>query len=215
MVGDSMEINNKLRKYIEENILPVYEKNDKAHRIDHIEYVTSRSLRFAQSVDGINIDMVYVIASYHDIAHHIDSSRHEELSAEYMMKDEELKKYFTSEELKTMYEAIVDHRASIEYTPRSVYGKIVSSADRNTDLLSPLKRTYEYRKSHSPHMTDMEIAEESRLHLIDKFGAKGYAKDKMYFPDPEYDKFLEELDSITQDKDRFYTAFCKANNIKR
>lgn len=44
-----------------------------------------------------------------------------------------------------MSEAIEDHRASLEYIPRSIYGKIISSADRNTSIEDILKRTYEYR----------------------------------------------------------------------
>ena len=70
-------INQELKKYIEENILPTYEKNDKGHNLEHINYVTNRSLKFANNIKDINYDMVYTIASYHDIAHHIDAKNHE------------------------------------------------------------------------------------------------------------------------------------------
>ena len=41
------EVNKELRDYIEQKILPIYEKNDSGHGIDHIKYVTKRSLSFA------------------------------------------------------------------------------------------------------------------------------------------------------------------------
>ena len=67
-------VNESLKKYIEEVIFPQYELNDMGHNIDHIRYVIERSLKFAKQVVSINYDMVYVIASYHDIAHHIDKN---------------------------------------------------------------------------------------------------------------------------------------------
>ena len=48
-----MEVNNDLKKYIEENIFPIYEKNEKAHGIEHINNVISRSFKFAKQVPEI------------------------------------------------------------------------------------------------------------------------------------------------------------------
>ena len=45
-----------------------------------------------------------------------------------------------------MSEAVEDHRSSLENDPRSIYGKIVSSADRNTSVEVTLKRCYSYNK---------------------------------------------------------------------
>lgn len=207
-------INQELKKYIEENIFPEYQKNDSGHNLDHIKYVLERSLKFAKTIPNINFDMVYVIASFHDIGHHIDAKNHELISSEILEQDEYIKKYFTAEELKTMVEAVFDHRASLEYEPRSIYGKIVSSADRNTDIDIPLKRTYSYRLEHFPNATLDEIIEESRQHIIDKFGSNGYAKDKIYFEDEDYNKFLKEVESFTEDKELFRKRFIEVNDIK-
>ena len=65
-------INRELKDYIEQQILPIYENNDSGHATEHIQYVVKRSLRFASQFPNINLEMVYVIASFHDIAHHID-----------------------------------------------------------------------------------------------------------------------------------------------
>ena len=143
-------INQELKKYIEENIIPTYEKNDKGHNLEHINYVTNRSLKFADNIKDINYDMVYTIASYHDIAHHIDAKNHEKLSSEILINDKNLKKFFDEEQIKIMAEAVYDHRASLETEPRSIYGKIISSADRNTNIDNILRRTYQYRIKHNP-----------------------------------------------------------------
>ncbi len=208
-----MTINKELKKYIEENIFPNYSKNDPGHRIDHIEYVINRSLKFAKTVKDINFNMVYVVAAYHDIGHHIDAKNHEKVSAKILQEDENLKKFFTSEQIIIMKEAIEDHRASKENEPRNIYGKIVSSADRNTSIEEPLKRTYFFRIEHHHNNTIEEIIEESRQHILEKFGKKGYASEKMYFEDLEYKKFLKDITKLAEDKNKFKELYIKINNL--
>lgn len=207
-------IKKEIKEYIEKEIFPEYKKNDSGHNLDHIKYVLERSLKFAENIPNINMHMVYVIAAFHDIGHHIDAKNHGQISSEILAKDEFIKKHFTEEELNIMVEAVADHRASLEYEPRSIYGKIVSSADRNTDINVPLKRTYSYRKEHFPESTLEEIIEDSRNHIIDKFGRNGYAKDKIYFEDEDYNKFLKEVETFAEDKEEFRRRFLEVNNIK-
>ena len=207
-------INESLKKYIEEVIFPQYELNDMGHNIDHIMYVIDRSLKFASEVEDINLDMVYTIAAYHDIGHHIDAKNHEVVSAKILGEDEKLKDYFTKEEIEEMVFAVEDHRASLEYEPRSIYGKIVSSADRNTLIEVPLKRTYAYRIEHNPEASLAQIIEESRLHLKNKFGKEGYATEKMYFEDNDYKLFLEEIAELVDNEEEFINRYKEVNNIK-
>lgn len=199
--------------YIEKNIFPSYEKNDKGHDINHIKYVIDRSFKFADTVKGIDYEMVYVIAAYHDIAHYIDAKRHEELGAKMLLEDDNLKQFFTDEQIKTMSEAVYDHRSSLEGEPRTIYGKIVSSADRNTILEVPLRRTYEYLLVHNPESTLEEILEDSRQHIINKFGKDGYAIEKMYFEDEDYKKFLEEISELANNKEKFRKLYFEINKI--
>ena len=164
-------------------------------------------------IEDINYDMVYVIAAYHDLGHHIDADNHEKVSAELLLEDNQLKEFFTIEQTQTMADAVYDHRASLEGEPRSIYGKIVSSADRNTLVDVPLKRTYAYRVKHNPTATLEEIIEESRQHLIKKFGKKGYASEKMYFEDKEYKKFLEDVQTLVMNKEQFTIRYMEANDL--
>lgn len=206
-------INKKLKKYIEDNIFFHYKNDGSGHGLDHIKYVIDRSMRFAKDLENINFDMVYVIAAYHDIAHSIDAKNHEKLSATMLLNDTNLLEFFSKDEICVMSEAVYDHRASIKGEPRSIYGKIVSSADRNTNIEDILRRTYLYRISHFPDSSLDEIINESFNHIREKFGKSGYASKKMYFNDIEYDKFLDEVELLVFDKDLFEEKYCKVNNL--
>jgi len=196
-----MKINNKLKEYIEDNIFPEYSKNDQGHDLEHIKYVINRSIKFADTIPDINYDIVYTVASYHDIGHHINPKLHEIISAEIMYKDDNLKEYFSDEERLIIKEAIEDHRASSDHEPRSVYGKIVSTADRNNTVEACLRRSYTYGKRLEPTATDEELFERAYKHLNLKFGEGGYAK--FFFKDEEYEKFLHDIRELLADKSNF------------
>lgn len=209
-----MRVTEELRKHIEEDVFPVYSKNEPAHNLNHIQYVIDRSFRFAQTVPGLKDDIVYVVAAYHDIGHHIDPKNHEKVSAEMMQKDEKLKQFFTKAELKIIKEAIEDHRSSSDHDPRSIYGKIVSTADRNDKVEACLFRSYSYGRNLHPDYTDEQLFERAHHHLMTKFGEGGYAK--FYFQDDEYDSFLKEIRELMADKETFiatqraYIEKCKS-----
>lgn len=196
-----MEVNNELKSYIESTIFPSYAKNDLGHNLDHIHYVINRSMKFAQDVPNVNYDMVYTIASYHDIGHYIDDKNHEKISAEMLKNDKNLQQFFTTEQIKIMAEAVYDHRASLSYEPRSIYGKIVSTADRNNSVEKCLRRSYTYGKKLEPEATDEELYESAYKHLKMKFGEDGYAK--FFFKDEEYEQFLKEIRELLADKEKF------------
>lgn len=208
-----MKINENLREYIENNIFPSYEKNDCGHNLEHIKYVIERSLKFASTIYDINYDMVYTIASYHDIGHYIDAKNHEKVSGDILFNDINLEKYFNYEQLLLMKDAIYDHRASLKCEPRSIYGKIVSSADRNVDVDILLKRTYAFCVLHNDNYCLDDIIIESRKHILEKFGKNGYARDKMYFEDIEYEIFLDKVLRLVLDDDAFIRRYILVNNV--
>ena len=195
----------KLKKYIEETIFPEYQKNEKAHGIEHIQYVIARSFEIVEeNALDVNSNMVYTIAAYHDIGHHINDEKHEEISAKMMYKDKKLSSFFSEEERKIMKEAIEDHRASAKKEPRNIYGKIVSSADRNTTVEQCLERSYVYGKKQNPAASNEELYESAFQVLTKKFGENGYAK--FYFKDKKYENFLKEIQNLLQDKEKFITT---------
>ena len=202
-----------LRDYIEKNIFPIYQKNDKAHDINHISYVIRRSFIFAHQLDDIDDDMVYTIAAFHDIGHHINKKDHELLSAHIFYENEEMKKFFTEEQRIIMKEAIEDHRASLEHEPRSIYGKIVSSADRTVDLNMILQRTHAFSLKHESNLSDEEMAKRAYFYIQKKYGVGGYAK--IYFYDEEYIQFQNDLHESLNDMEQFIKRYSEVNHIMK
>jgi len=204
-------MNNELIKYIENNVFPIYDKNDKAHDISHINYVIKRSFELSKDL-GLNPNIIYTSAAFHDIGHHIDTENHEMVSAQIFLEDKEMRNFFTAEELVVIKEAIEDHRASLEHEPRSIYGKLLSSADRNIDVDMPLRRTYLYGLKHYPDLTLEQHIERSYKHIKEKFGVDGYAK--MYIQDEIYIQYLKDVAKLLENKENFTKRFKKINSIR-
>ena len=207
------QIRQEIINYIEGVILPQY-KDLPGHTNAHIDKVISRSLAIADEHPELNREMVYVIAAYHDLGRLVDDETHNIESGKMMRKDENLRKFFTDEEIETMAEAVEDHRASLKGDPRSIYGKVVSSADRNMDIEDMMARSYDYRKHLSPDMPEDEIIEEARIHIRKKFGPDGYGAKKVYFPTEEHLKCFKQVDELTRDPLTWRKAV-KENNKKR
>lgn len=206
-----MRVTKKLKDYIEQQILPIYEKNDTGHDIEHIKYVVKRSLEFANQFPHINLDMVYAIASFHDVAHHIDKDKHEILSAKLFYENEKMKDFFDDKQRIIIKEAIEDHRASLEYEPRSDYGKIISSADRTTNIESVLKRTHSYTTKHYQDLDLCQMVERSYNHMLKKYGGNGYAKNYCY--DKDYEQFKQDVEKILKNKWEFTRKYLEVNEI--
>ena len=195
----------KLKEYIEKNILPLYEHNFIGDGRDRIEYVINRSNQIIEE-NNLNIDqnILYTAISYHDIRKNNDESGHELISAEIMYNDEFLKSFFTEEERVIIKEAIEDQRANMINEPRNIYGKILSSASRNSSVEQCLERSYKYGKKINPNASDEEIFESAYNALLNKFGENGYAK--FYFKDELYESFLREIRDLLSNKDKFMYA---------
>ncbi len=194
-------INPKLKEYVEREIFPEYEKNDKGHDINHIVQVLKRSFALSKQLEDINLNMVYVIAAFHDIGHHINKEEHEIVSANMFYENEKMKEFFTEEERTIIKEAIEDHRSSLEGEPRTIYGKLIASADKTPDLKTMVTRTRAYSMKHFKEMTEDEMFEREFNHLNEKFGSEGYAK--CYIKDEEYEAFLNDMKEILSDIEKY------------
>lgn len=208
------QVSPKIESHIKAEILPKYSGLG-GHTDDHIQQVIKRSLQFAEQIPDINIDMVYIIASYHDLGRIIDNETHNIESAKMMRNDAFLKANFTTEEIRIMAEAVEDHRASLGHEPRSIYGKIVSSADRNTDINTMLSRVFDYTKHIHPEMTEDEIIEEARIHLREKYSPNGYASKTMYFDDQDFENVLIRVEEITRAPKTFAKVMRKHNEKRK
>lgn len=162
-----------IQKYVESHIIPLYDRFDKAHQRDHVRMVISQSKALAAQMD-VDADMVYVIAAYHDIGLCEGRERHHTVSAQMLLADMTLRKWFTDSQLQTMAEAVEDHRASSDHTPRSLYGRIVAEADRFIDPDTIVRRTVQYGMEHYPELDKEGHYERMVQHLREKYGRGGY-----------------------------------------
>lgn len=205
-----MKPSKEVLKYIEDIILPQY-SGIGGHTDDHIREVMARSLNFAKQAPGVNIDMVVLIAAFHDLGRLVDNKTHNIESGKMVRADKFLKKHFSDAEIEIMAEAVEDHRASLGREPRSIYGKIVSSADRNTDVNKMLSRVYDYHRHLYPDMEEQKLIEESRVHLREKYSPDGYAASTMYFDDPNFADCLTRVEEITRDPEAFLNLMQEHN----
>ena len=119
--------NLELMNFVERQILPRYNDFGKSHGLGHVQRVIKSSLALA-AVTGADVNMVYVIAAYHDLGMAGPRAIHHITSGKILIADARLRKWFSAEQLKIMKEAVEDHRASSSRVPRSIYGKIVAEA---------------------------------------------------------------------------------------
>lgn len=179
---DKKSINREILLYIEK-ILAQYDKDgfDEGHRRNHIEQVINNSIEIFNSIsDEYEIKLVYcyVIAAYHDIGIPQGREMHHINSANILRNDKQLKEWFDTNEISLMAEAIEDHRASLDSGPRTIYGAIVSEADRDLRYETVILRTIQYGKKHYSQYADNYEYQKTRTqkHLQEKYGDSGYVK---------------------------------------
>ena len=198
-------VDNTLKKYVEEKIIPQYADFDKAHQADHVNMVIDQSLEIASEMPEVDINMVYITAAFHDLGlvngrenHHIDSRK-------ILEADEFIKSYFTAEQIKTMGEAVEDHRASKSGKPRNQYGLIVAEADRFIDSETIIRRTIQYGLKNYPELDRAGHFNRTVQHLNEKYGPNGYLK--IWLPWSDNAKRLEKLRQIIADQSTIRELF--------
>ena len=190
-------VNPELRKYIEQEIIPRYDHFDKAHQRDHVMMVIRQSMDIASRLD-VDEDMVYAIAAYHDTGICEGREHHHEVSARIIKEDQQLRQWFTEEQIQTMADAAEDHRASAKQAPRTIYGKIVAEADRFIDPVTIVQRTVQYGVDHYPELDREGQYQRMVTHLKEKYGRNGYLK--LWFSDSPNAARLERLRLIIDDE---------------
>lgn len=196
-----------LVNYLYETILPIYKQFDKAHQNDHVHQVLKTSLEIASSIKDIRLDLVYVIAFYHDIGNLYGRDQHHITGAKYLESDFMIKKYFSKVDIKIMKEAIEDHRASHEQEPRSIYGKIIAEADRDIIPEVIISRTVLFGLSHYPDISKEEHIKRSYEHLQEKYGKNGYLK--LWLDSTKNVEGLKALRDLLEDEEQIKQIIIK------
>jgi uncharacterized protein len=193
-----------LMEFIEQKILPRYAEFDKAHNLAHANGVIRRSLEIARRA-GADLNMAYAIAAYHDLGLEGPRAIHHLTSGKILMADARLKRWFSTDQLKVMKEAVEDHRASASHAPRSIYGKIVAEADRDLEPESVFLRTIQYGLDHYPEKSREEHWQRFCQHMQEKYSANGYIK--LWLPNSPNAESLQEISRIIAQPDQLRQVF--------
>lgn len=190
-------IRREIIEYVEREILPRYDGFDAAHRRNHADVVIERSLALARTL-GVDEEMAYVVAAYHDTGLAVGRDVHHTESKRILLEDSVLKRWFTAEDIAVMGDAVEDHRASSKQPPRTIYGRIVAEADRLIVVESILRRTIQFTLSHHPELNREQGYERMLEHLREKYDYGGYLK--LWIEESDNAKRLEELRQVIADK---------------
>lgn len=193
-----------LVEFVETKILPKYAEFDKAHNLEHVTRVIRNSMALARTT-GADVNMVYVIAAYHDLGMSGPRAIHHITGGKMLMQDMRLRKWFSESQIKIMKEAVEDHRASASHAPRSMYGKIVAEADRDIDPDTVLRRTVQFGLAHYPEKSRDEQWKRFCDHLENKYSANGYIR--LWIPGSENEKKLKALREIMADSKKLSQIF--------
>ncbi len=193
-----------LRVYVEEAVLPRYALFDRAHSTDHVGAVISRSMALARHYD-VEEDMVYVVAAYHDLGLPEGRADHHLTSARLLRDDPRLREWFSEGQVELMAEAVEDHRASLDRSPRTIYGRIVAEADRLIDVDTVLRRTVQYGLANYPQLDTEGHWRRFCDHLAEKYAEGGYLR--LWIPESDNGPRLAELRRVIADPEELRRRF--------
>lgn len=169
-----------LLNYINEKIKPFYKTFDKAHNLSHFKFVTTNCVNYGKALkakgEDVNIEIAFVVGAFHDIGISLGREGHAKSSGKMVRVDKELKKFFDDKTIEIIAEACEDHSSHLEYTPRSIYGKIVGDADRNNSLYLVFSRPIKYGIKNDKHLSREEQISSVYDFVSKKFGRQGYVK---------------------------------------
>jgi len=197
-------MNEHLKEYVENEVIPRYAFFDKAHREDHVRSVIDEALRLAGFYD-VDVDMVYAAAAFHDTGLVEGRETHHLVSGRIIREDPRLPEWFTPGQIETIAQAAEDHRASGTSDPRSIYGKIIAEADRDIIPLKILRRTVQYGLEHYPELSREEHWARFVGHLHEKYYYGGYLR--LFIPESKNATSLEELRQIIRDETSLRVTF--------
>lgn len=182
-----------LVEFVETNILPKYTEFDSAHNLEHVTRVIRNALELVRQT-GADINMVYVIAAYHDLGMSGPRAVHHITGGKILAADARLKRWFSPEQIKIMKEAVEDHRASASHAPRSLYGKIIAEADRDIIPEVVFRRTIDYGLANYPELDREQQWQRFLQHMQEKYSAEGYIR--LWIPGSQNERRLAELRAI-------------------
>ena len=188
-----------LRQWVEEQVLPLYDRFDSAHRRDHARRVIARAMLMQPAA------VTYVAAAMHDLGLAEGREEHHLASGRIIRRCRQLRQWFTEDEVELLAQAAEDHRASATAAPRSHLGCVIAEADRDVEPETIVRRTVEYGLSHYPELDREGHWQRTLQHLHEKYAEAGYIK--LWLPDSPNAAPLAELRALIRDEARLRPLF--------
>lgn len=211
----TIEVNKDLKKYVETQIFPQYSKNDQGHGILHILEVIRRSFVLNKSLKlELDPNIMYVVAASHDLGKYEEletGEKHAKIAGRRFIQNMNFSRFFSEEERKIIKEAIEDHSSSLEEMPRSNYGKLVSSADRNTSIEMVFIRSFYVGKRKNPEQNMEEYLDYTLNRLRKRYSLED--SENMFFIDNDYEVFLHDMRELLKDGEKFKKLYCEINQV--
>lgn len=175
-----VKMNKELKVYIQKVIKQKYKTFDKGHNVSHFNFVTKNCVNYAKKLVekgyDIDIDIAYIVGAFHDIGISKGREGHALSSGEIVRQDGMLKKYYSSDIVELIAQAVEDHSSHLSYEPRSIYGKIVADADRNNTCYLVFSRPVKYGLKNEVGLTRQQHIDRVYNFVLSKFGRQGYVK---------------------------------------
>lgn len=198
------QLNLEIMEFVEKNILPQYAKFGRSHGIGHVNRVIKNALLMAKTM-GVDLNMVYVAAAYHDLGMSGPRAIHHIISGKILQNDARLKRWFTPQQIQIMKEAVEDHRASASHSPRSIYGKIIAEADRDLEPEVVFTRAIEFGLERYPQLDKEGQWQRFRSHMLEKYSTTGYIK--LWISGSPNEKKLKQVRNIIADDSQLRAEF--------
>lgn len=195
----------KIRDFVEREIVPRYDGFDAGHGRDHVQTVISQALSLAQYYPEVDRCMLLVAAAYHDLGLAFGRELHHIHSARIVREDERLQQWFNEDEINTIADAAEDHRASSDHEPRTIYGRIVAEADRIIDGETIVRRALQYGLKHEPGLDREGQYRRLMEHMREKYDYGGYLQ--LWIPESDNAKQLEAFRQTLANEDAFRRLF--------
>ena len=194
-----------IKRFLEETIVPQYDGFDAGHQRDHVHTVMAQAMQMAQHYPEADKCLLLTAAAYHDLGLANGREEHHIHSARIIRGDERLKQWFDDDEINIIADAAEDHRASSNHEPRTIYGRIVSEADRVINSDTIVRRAIQYGLAHEPEL-DRE-GQFNRLmdHMREKYAEGGYLR--LWIPESDNARNLAAFRELLADGPAFRQMF--------
>ncbi len=194
-----------IERFLENEIVPLYDHFDAGHRRDHAHSVMNQCMELASFYPEADKAVALTAAAYHDTGLRAGRKTHHTESAHIVRTDSRLRRWFSPDEIELIADAAEDHRASLGHEPRTLYGRLVAEADRLIDANTVVRRTVLYGLDHYPELTRQQQYERMRSHMTEKYGRSGYLQ--LWIPESSNAARLEQLRQLIDNEQALRQAF--------